>query len=148
MVEKDAVAGKHPVTFPVVHRKPVSVDLGRAVRAARVKWRCLTLRDFLYLTIHFGAARLIELRLQSCFADGFQNPNRAQPGYVPRVFGAVKAHRHVALRGKIIDLIRLGSLNNAKQVIRIRHVAVMQKQAYIGVVRILVEVIDTHSIER
>lgn len=43
MVEEDAVAGIHPVPFPVIPGHPVRVDLGAGIGAPRVKRRLLVL---------------------------------------------------------------------------------------------------------
>src|SRR5215475_8322275 len=49
MVEQYAVAGEQPVAFAIINRDPVGVELGDAVRAARVKRGRFALRDLMDL---------------------------------------------------------------------------------------------------
>src|SRR6202020_1235017 len=46
VIEKDAVAGEHPVSLAIIHGDPVGVNLRRAVRRTGIKWSRLTLRYF------------------------------------------------------------------------------------------------------
>ena len=48
MVKQEAIAGKHAVSLPVVHRYPVGVELGDAVGATGVKGGGFPLRGLLY----------------------------------------------------------------------------------------------------
>ena len=54
----------------------------------------------------------------------------------------------MALRGEIVDLVRLGLLDDADQVGRIGHVAVVQEEPRALLVRVLVEMIDALGVER
>ncbi len=62
VVKKDAVAGKDAVTFSVVDRKPIGVELGRTVGTPWVKRRGFPLRRFLNLAKHFRTTRLVKSR--------------------------------------------------------------------------------------
>ena len=53
----------------------------------------------------------------------------------------------MALRGEIIDLVRLGLLHDTDQVGRVGHVAVVQNKAHICIVRVLIKMIDTAGVE-
>jgi hypothetical protein len=53
----------------------------------------------------------------------------------------------MALRGEVVDLVGLRLLDDAQQGERIGHVAVVQDEAAIGIVRILVEMIDALRID-
>ena len=55
------------------------------------------------------------------------------------VFRRLEATPHMALGGEIVDLVGLRLLHDADQVGRIGHVAVMQDEAQVLLVRILVE---------
>jgi hypothetical protein len=54
---------------------------------------------------------------------------------------------NVPLRGKIVDLGRLRLLNDADDVGRIRHVAVMQEERRLALVRIDIEMVDTLGVQ-
>jgi len=53
----------------------------------------------------------------------------------------------VALRGEVVEFVRLHLLENADQVSGVGQVAVVQDEASVGGVRILVEVIDALGVE-
>src|ERR1700722_441347 len=48
MIEQDAVAGKHAVGLAVIHRDPVTVELGDAIGRAWIERRGFPLRGFLH----------------------------------------------------------------------------------------------------
>ena len=72
-------------------------------------------------------------------------PTRIRVGGVLR---RLERHCDVALRGQVIDLIRLHFLDDADEIGRIRQISVMQAQPDIALMRILVEMIDAVRIER
>ena len=53
----------------------------------------------------------------------------------------------MALRGQIVDLVRLRLLHDADQVGRIGHVAIVRDEPQIFLVRILIHVLDAASVE-
>src|SRR6185295_6361730 len=54
----------------------------------------------------------------------------------------------MALRGKVVDFVRLDRLEDPHDAARIGHVAVMQDEATIGYVGILIEMVDALGIEK
>ena len=64
------------------------------------------------------------------------------------VFRTLKAHRHMALGTEVVDLIRLHVLNNPDQVGAVSEIALVQNQARITLVGILVKMIDPTGVER
>lgn len=54
MVEQNPIAGVHPVRLAVVYDDPKRVELGAAVRRARVEGRRLALRCLNDLSVEFG----------------------------------------------------------------------------------------------
>src|SRR5882757_11156604 len=80
VIEQDAVAGEKPIRLAVIHRDPISINLGGPIRRARVEGCRLPLRDFLNLAEHFGSGRLVEPRLavEPQNTDGFEHSQRAQ----------------------------------------------------------------------
>src|SRR3954467_10510246 len=63
VVEQDAVGREHAIGLAIVHGDPVAVELGHAIRRARIERRGLLLRDFLYQAVELGGRGLVELRL-------------------------------------------------------------------------------------
>jgi len=53
----------------------------------------------------------------------------------------------VTLRSEVVDLVRASSLNNSNQAAGIGHVAMMQEQAGILLMRVLVEMVNPICIE-
>ncbi len=62
--------------------------------------------------------------------------------------GVSKRHLHVALRREIVDFSRLHLLHDADEVGRVGHVAVVQEEPHIRLVRIVVQMIDAVGVER
>ena len=62
--------------------------------------------------------------------------------------GCLEAHRHVALRAQVVDLVGLHLLDDADQVGRVGQVAVVQVEALVVDVRVLVEVVDAVGVEQ
>ncbi len=54
----------------------------------------------------------------------------------------------MGLGGEVVDLVGLAFLDDADQVGGIRHVAVMQDEALVLLVRVLVDVLDAAGVER
>src|SRR6266446_8277004 len=107
MIEQDTIARVQSVALAIVHRRPIRKYLRYPVRTARPERRLLILRNGLRCAEHFAARSLIKPRPQSRFANGFQNPNRADAGDIRRVFRNIKADPDVALRSEMINLVRL-----------------------------------------
>ena len=80
-------------------------------------------------------------------ADGFEQAQRAERVGIRRVFGRFERDPHMALGGEIVDFRRLNFLDNANEIGRIRHVAIMQKEPDAGTVRVLVQMIDARGVE-
>ena len=53
VVEKNAAGGMQAIAFTIIDRNPVTVDLGHAVRTARIERRCLALGSSGPLSILF-----------------------------------------------------------------------------------------------
>jgi hypothetical protein len=96
-----------------------------------------------------AGAGLVEagLLLQAEDADGFEHAQRAQGIGVGGVFGFLEAHGDVALRGEVVDLVGLHLLDDAHQAGAVGHVAVVQDELAVRLVRILVEMVDAVGVE-
>ncbi len=81
-------------------------------------------------------------------ANGFEDAQRTEPVGIRGVFGSFERHLHVAHGGEVVDLVRLHLLNDADQVGRVGHVAVVEPQPYPGRMRVLVEMVDAIRIEQ
>ena len=72
---------------------------------------------------------------------------RPEGGHVTSVFGDVKAHTHMTLRGQMIDLVGLDPIQELDEVRRIGNVAVVQEQSDIIDVGIAVQPVDPARVE-
>jgi len=149
VIEQDAVAGIHAIGLAVVDRDPVGIELGHGVGAARVEGGSFLLRDFLHQAIQLAGGGLIEagFLLQSEDAYGFEHAQRAHAVHIGGVFGRLEGHGHMALGAQVVDLVGLHFLNDAGQVAGVAEVAVVQLEAGIVDVRILVDVVHTLGVK-
>ena len=103
--------------------------------------------DGLRLAVHLAAGGLVEARAQSHFADRFQNADRADGGDVRSVFRNFETDAHVALRGQMINFVRLQLVQEFNEVDRITKVAHVQKKPHAVDVGVGVKMIDAGSVE-
>src|SRR5205807_7818811 len=117
VVEENAVAGVEAVSFSIVDRNPVGVQLGYAVRRARIERRSLALRRFAHLAVQLRARCLIEPGSRFQFQDsyGFEKAQRAERIGVGRVLRLLERHRDMTLRGEVVDFVGLGLLHDTHQ---------------------------------
>ena len=150
VVEQDAVAGIHAIGLAVVHRDPVSVELGHRIGTARVERRGFLLGGFLHQAIQLGGAGLVEagLLFHAENADGFQDAQRADAIRIGGVFRRLEGHGHVAHGGQVVDLVRLHLLDDAHQAGGIGQVAVVERELAVVDMRILVQVVDAVGVEQ
>lgn len=66
---------------------------------------------------------------------------------VARVLGEVEAHPDVALGAEMVDLVGFDVVDQVRQLFGIRKIAIMKKEANIRQVGILIEVVDSASIQ-
>src|SRR5690606_36402063 len=64
------------------------------------------------------------------------------------IYGALEAHRHVGLRGEVVDLVGLHFLDDAGQVGGISEIAVLQDEILVLDVRVLIDVVHPLGVER
>ena len=72
-------------------------------------------------------------------------PRASDVGGVLRFF---ERYRDMALGRQVVDLVRLYLLDDADQVGGVGQVAVVQHEALVGLVRVLVQVVDAVGIEQ
>jgi hypothetical protein len=145
VVEEDPVAGVDAVGLAVVHRDPVGVQLGHRVGAARIEGGGLPLRDLLDQSEQFGGRGLVEARLllQAAGADRLQQAERPDAVDVGGVLGLLEAHRHMAHRAQVVDLVGLDLLDQSDDVRAVGQVAEMRLEP-----RVLVDPVDAAGVER
>ncbi|MCY1531169.1 hypothetical protein D9M68_663870 [compost metagenome] len=80
-------------------------------------------------------------------ADRFEQAQGAQAVDVGGVFGALEADGHMALCAQVVDLVGLGFLHDADQVGAVAEVAVVQVEAGVVHMRVLVDVVDALGVE-
>ncbi len=62
--------------------------------------------------------------------------------------GVSKRHRDVALCGEIVDLVRPRLLDDAYQVCGVGEIAIVKREALLGVMGVLIDVFDPGGVER
>ncbi len=149
MIEENAITGIHAVGLAVVHRDPIAIHLGHRVGAAGIEGRGFLLGDLLHQAIELAGAGLVDAGFigEAKHPHGFQDAQGAEGVAIGGVFRRFEAHRHMALGAQVIDLIRLHLLDDPDQVGGIGEIAVVQHQAWIELVGILVEMIDAGGVE-
>ena len=75
-------------------------------------------------------------------AHRLEHAQRAQRIGIRGVLGLLERHRDVALRGEVVDLVGLHLLMMCTRLRGVRHVAVMQEEPRVRLVRVLVQVVD------
>ena len=150
VIEKNAVAAENTVGFTVVDGDPVGVELGDGIGRAWVERRRFFLRGFLDEAVEFGSRGLVKARVlfEPENSDRFEQAQRADTVGVGRIFWRFEGNGHVALGGEVVDFVRANLLNDADQVRRVGHVAVVQRETPVVDVRILIEMIDAVSVEQ
>ena len=149
MVKQNAVAGIHSITLAIVNSDPVGVKLRYSVRATRIERSGLLLRYLLYQAVELAGAGLVD----ACLFSKPQNPHRlqdpqsAQRIAVSSVFRTLKTHRYMALGAEVINLIGLHLLDDPDEVGAVGKVAVVEHQARIAYMGILVEVVNPAGVE-
>ena len=147
MVEKNPVAGVHPVRLAIIYRDPVRVHFGATVGASRIKRRFLGLRDLLHKTVHLAGRCLIKPRIDPRLPNGLQKPDRSHTRHVARVFGVVKTDTDMALGRQIVHFIRFDVGCKPAKAACVGQIAVMQVEAGFGIVRIEVDWVETPGVK-
>ena len=150
VVEQDAVASVNAIGLAVVHRDPVSIQLGHRIGAAGVEGGAFLLRNLLHQAIQLAGAGLVKagflLQLQD--PNRFENAQGTNAVGVGGVFGFFKAHAHMALGGQVVDLVGLHLLNDANQAGRVSQVAMVQDELAVFDVWVLVQVVNAVGVEK
>ena len=136
-----------PERLSVVHCHPMRIQLGCGIRAAGIKWCGLTLHGLLNETVHFAGRGLIKASLFVGHSNGLQHIQSAHTRDLCGQDGLVPRSAHKALRAQVVHLIGLHFLQNAREVGRVSQVAVVQLEAGVVNVRVLVNVVNALGVE-
>jgi len=90
---------------------------------------------------------LVETRGHACLAKRIQQAQRSDRVHLGGVFRHFEGDLDVALRGQVVDLVRLNLGHQPVQVVGVEHVAVVQREA-IPERRIGVHCVDAAAVER
>jgi len=151
VVKEDAVDGEGTVGLAVVDDLPVGVDLGAGVGGAGVEGGGFLLGGFDDLAEHFGAGGLVELdRVAGGFfevADGFEEHDGAEGIGLDGVDGHVEGDADVGLSAEVVDFGGLALGKDLAEAGAVGEVTVVQSQARVRGVGILVDVVDAFGVE-
>ncbi len=141
VVEQDPGDREQPVGLAVVHRHPVRLQLGGAVRRARVELGVLVLRGR-RRTEHLRGRGLVEAAVELGRPDRLQQPERADRVGRGGVVGHLEGHLHVAHRAQVVDLVGLDGAHQVDQADPVGQVAVVQVQPVV-----VVQVVDPGPVQ-
>jgi len=110
VVEQDPAGAKDAVALAVVHRHPVGVEFGHAVRATRPEGGVFALWYRLDLAEHLRGAGLVEPGVRFDQSDRLEQMCGADAGDLRGGGRLRKAHADKTLRRKVVDLVRLCAL--------------------------------------
>lgn len=128
VVEQDAAAAEDAVALAVIHRHPMGIQLGHAIRAAGIEGRVFHLRNGLYLAEHLRGAGLVEADLRVDDADGLQQVQRPNTGDLRRGVRLVEADADEALSREVVDLRGTRALQQTNGRPQVRQVVFDQMQ--------------------
>ena len=107
------------------------------------------MRDLLHEAVELGGGGLIDAGFlgEAADADCLEDPQGAEGVDVGGVFRGLETHGHMALSAEVVDLIGLYLLDDSLEVAAVGEIAVMEGEAWIDFVRVLIEVIDAGGVE-
>ena len=149
VVEQNAVAGVNAVGFAVIDGNPVGIEFCHGIGRARIKRRGFFLRNLLHQSIQLGRGGLVKTGFvfQAQKADGFQQAQCADGIDICGVFGGFEAHGNVGLRAQVIYFVGADFRQQAREVGGVGQIAVMQFEAHVVNVRVLIDMVDALGIE-
>ena len=110
----------------------------------------VALGDLLDLAVELRGGCLVEtgLALEPEDTDGLEQAQGTNTVGVGRVLGLLKGNGDVALGGKVVDLVRLHELDDANEAGGVRHIPVVEDEAAVRLMGVLVEVVDAVGVEQ
>ena len=80
-------------------------------------------------------------------SDCLEQPQSPEAISISGVFRRFKRDLHMALGGKVVNLIRLRLLDDPNEIGSVRHVSVVHGKAQVLFVRVLIKMIDSPGVE-
>src|SRR5215208_5279395 len=115
VVEKDARGDEQTVTFAVIDRDPVPIELRDTVRRAWVERRPFVLRGLRHLAEHLGRGRLIDTGRRAGEPHCLEQPRDAERGHLTRKHRLLPGGRDEALRRQVVDLVGLNLIDDGEE---------------------------------
>lgn len=81
-------------------------------------------------------------------ADSLKQPQRPDTIRIGCIFRHFETDADMALCGKVVDLVRLCLLHDPQQIGRVDHIAIVEDEARMGFMWILIDVLDTTGVKR
>ena len=113
--------------------------------------RCrLALRRLAHEAVQFRGRGLVDAAtlLDAEDAHGFEQAQGTETVGVGRVLGLLERHGDMALRGEVVDFVRLDLLDHAHEAGRIGQVAIVQGQLRAGFIEFAIQMVDAFGVER
>ena len=107
VIEQNSRRRMQAVGLPVIRRYPMTIGLGGAIGATRMKRRCFRLRRFTGLAEHFRGGGLIEPGAGAYRADCFENSGYRNGIDFRGVDRLIERRADEALRPQIVELVGL-----------------------------------------
>ena len=142
VVKEDAGAAEHVVSLAVFLDNPEAVELCHGIRAVRVKWGILVLRNLFYLAVEFAGACLVNAAglFQVVGTHSLQDTEHASGIHISGKFRRIEGNLHMALRGEVINFGRLDLAHHLHEAHGIAQVAKVQVE-----VRLTLEVCNAFA---
>ena len=149
VIEENTVGQEHSVGFTIVYNDPIRELLGNTVRGTRIERGLLVLRNSLHLAVQLGGRSLVEtsLLLESTSTDSIEQTEGTDAIHLSTVLGKIERHLDVALSSQVVDLIRLDLGHQSAQIGRIGEISIVKEETDTLIVRILVKMVDSSSVE-
>src|SRR5215217_181834 len=115
VVEKDARGDEQTVTFAVIDRDPVPIELRDTVRRAWVERSPLVLRGLRHLAEHLGRGRLVDMGRWTRKPHRLEQPRDAERGHLAGKHGLLPRGRYKALCREVVDLVGLNLIDDGEE---------------------------------
>jgi hypothetical protein len=140
----------HSIGLAVVHKDPKCILLSDSIRGTRVKRGGFRLGNLLNFTVKLGRRSLVELDilLHSTGTDGIKHAKNTNSITVSGVLGHVEGNLNMTHGTEVIDFVGADICDNSNKICGITKISIVKEKLYSSFVLILVDVINTASVER
>lgn len=153
VIKKESVRRKHSITFSIIYRNPIRIQLSHSIWASWMKRRKLSISSLWHIVSytpeHFWGRCLIKTSLlfQAVYSYRFEKAKCAKSINIRSILWHFEAHFYVRLSREIIYLIWLYICNQLYQIPRISEVTIVKLEVNSSFMGILIEMIDSTRIE-